>query len=883
MSELSRTVFYDRHVELGAKMVEFAGWEMPIQYPRGIVQEHLATRREAGIFDVSHMGRFIIRGSGALPFLQHVLTNNAAALETGQSQYTIIPTETGGAIDDAYLYRFVEDEYLLVVNAANRKKDWDHFQPILPEFPGAELSDRTEELAMVSLQGPRSKEILTGIIESGGLPEPARNSLSSATVAGAKVLLARTGYTGEPLCFEIFIPREGAVRVWDLLLEKGARPIGLGARDTLRLEAGLPLYGHELGLDPEGKEIPVFALGLANVAVSFSPLKGDFIGRKPLRRQWEARRLIRKEGDLSRIADLPRFVRPIAVTGRGIARPGSPVFRGDKPVGFVVSGTAVPRWEWEGEGLESRLVDRKESRAIGLALLDSDLVKGDEVEVESRGKRIAAVIVPYHMRSEAPPYARPIQYDHLFGEKKTELSAAGAKKARDLIAQAVANTVWRQRECVNLIPSEMTESPLVRLLSVMDPSGRYAEHKAVKAFEEAEIFYYQGAEFIGEVEKLLEAELRLFLGCREVETRPVSGQMANTIVFSAMVHRINFGNRKSEPRRLRKVMNHHIIRGGHLSSQPMGALRDYVARDPVTESPAVVNFPVLPDNPYRIDVEACRDLIAEHRPELVILGKSVILYREPVAEIRALLDELSPESVLMYDMAHVLGLAGPHFQEPFAEGAELVTGSTHKTFFGTQRGIVAGNYGRDDYRWPLWEAVRSRTFPGSVSNHHLGTLLGLLMAAYEMNTFKAEYQPRVIANARAFARALDAAGMDVAGDPALGWTETHQVVLNVGYGRGPEIARRLEENNIIVNYQGRPEDEGFSAAGGLRLGVSEMTRFGMGEDDFAELAGMIRSVALDGRNLREEVKAFRKRFLDLGYCFTGADFAPLAEKLHSLI
>ena len=883
MSELLKTVFHDRHRELGAKMVEFAGWEMPVRYPAGIIREHLATRREAGLFDVSHMGRFTLRGEGALPFLQHVLTNNAEAVEVGRSQYTIIPTPTGGAIDDAYLYRFVEDEYLLVVNAANREKDWDHFQAILPDFPGAELSDRTEELAMIALQGPRSREIISSLIESGGLPEPVRNALSRAAIAGAEVLISRTGYTGEPLCFELFVSREDAVRIWDLLVERGASPVGLAARDTLRLEAGLPLYGHELGLDPEGNEIPVFALGPANVAVSFSPLKGDFIGREPLRRQRAARRLIRKEGDLSRIADLPRFVRPVAITGKGVARPGDRVFRGEKPAGFVTSGTMVPRWEWEGEGLESRLVERKGKRAIGLALVDSDLRNGDEIEIDSRGRRIPAVIVPYHLRSEAPPYARTIQYDHLFTEKKTEDSTAGAGKARDLIAEAVANTLWRQRECVNLIPSEMTESPLVRLLSVMDPCGRYAEHKKMKAFEEAEIFYYQGAEFIGKVEKLLEAELRAFLGCREVETRPISGQMANAIVFSAMVHRINFGARKREPRRLRRVMNHHIIRGGHLSSQPMGALRDYVARDPVTESPAVVNFPVLPDNPYRIDVESCRYLIAEHQPELIILGKSVILYREPVAEIRELIDELSPRSVLMYDMAHVLGLNGPHFQEPFKEGAEFVTGSTHKTFFGTQRGMVAGNYRRDDYRWPLWEAVRSRTFPGSVSNHHLGTLLGLLLAAYEMNAFKEEYQPKVIANARAFARALDEAGLEVAGDRKLGWTETHQVVVNVGYGKGPEIAKRLEESNIIVNYQGRPDDEGFSAAGALRLGVSEMTRFGMGEEDFEELAGMIRSVALDGKNLKEEVKNFRKRFLDLRYCFTGGDFAPLAEKLHSLI
>ncbi|MCJ7809134.1 MAG: glycine cleavage system protein T, partial [Desulfobulbaceae bacterium] len=133
MNQLQRTLFYDRHVAAGAKMVEFGGWEMPVMYPTGIVREHLATRKGAGLFDVSHMGRFIVRGEGALKFLQHVLTNNAAALDirTTGAQYTLIPNETGGAVDDAYLYRFEEDEYLLVVNAANRAKDWEHFQTLL--------------------------------------------------------------------------------------------------------------------------------------------------------------------------------------------------------------------------------------------------------------------------------------------------------------------------------------------------------------------------------------------------------------------------------------------------------------------------------------------------------------------------------------------------------------------------------------------------------------------------------------------------------------------------------------------------------------------------------------------------------------------------------
>ena len=161
-----------------------------------------------------------------------------------------------------------------------------------------------------------------------------------------------------------------------------------------------------------------------------------------------------------------------------------------------------------------------------------------------------------------------------------------------------------------------------------------------------------------------------------------------------------------------------------------------------------------------------------------------------------------------------------------------MTGSTHKTFFGTQRGVVAARSEEHEERYELWEAVRRRTFPGSVSNHHLGTLLGLLVAAYEMNHFKDAYQPAVIANAKAFARALADAGLDVAGDPAIDFTETHQVMVEVGYGRGPEMARRLEDNNIICNYQAAPDEEGFTAAGALRLGVAEMTRFGMEPADF---------------------------------------------------
>lgn len=878
MGELKRTVFYEKHQAHGAKIVEFAGYEMPIMYT-GILDEHLATRKAAGLFDISHMGRFIFRGRNALRFLQHSLTNNAQALdkpETG-AQYTFIPNETGGAVDDAYLYRFVEDEYLLVVNAANHSKDWNHFQAILSDFHEVDLVDRTEEIAMLALQGPDSRSILNAVVQSGRLPEPARNALSTVTINGSEVNLARTGYTGEPLGFELFVASEEGPNLLDLLVANGATPIGLGARDTLRLEAGLPLYGHELGQDPEGDQIPLFACPLAKFSVSFSDLKGQFIGRQSLACQQNAFKKILFR-DYSSINDLPRRIKAIAIAGRGIAREGAKVYKDEKHVGYVTSGTMIPFWQLEGEGLLALPTEKSQRRSIALAYLNSDIVEDEELTVDIRGKQVEAVVVPHHMRSESPPYARPILFDHELVQRQFKIDTKKSE-AFKLLKKAIANTHWRQHECINLIPSEMTASPHVRQLSIMDPSFRYAEHKKVKAFYDAEVFYYQGTKFIDEVEVLLVKELKEFLGCAEVETRLISGQMANAAVFSAIVNYINQADRKQEPRRIRKVMNNHIGKGGHLSAQPMGALKDFVALDSITERPAVVNFPVLVENPYKVDVATTLKLIDEHRPELIIFGKSMVISKEPVREVRRFLDDQGIDTVLMYDMAHVLGLVGPYFQEPFAEGADLVTGSTHKTFFGTQRGIVASRYREDEERYALWEAIERRAFPGSVSNHHLGTMVGFLMAAYEINHFKDEYQSNVISNAKSFARSLKECGLQVAGDPAVDFTETHQVLLEIGYAKGPEIAHRLEENHIICNYQAGPEDDSFSASGALRLGVAEMTRFGMEVEDFQELAQLMRDVIIDQKEVKQEVIRLRQRFLQMKYCFAGDEFETYLDRM----
>ncbi len=451
--------------------------------------------------------------------------------------------------------------------------------------------------------------------------------------------------------------------------------------------------------------------------------------------------------------------------------------------------------------------------------------------------------------------------------------------AASLVEKARNNTIWRQRSTVNLIPSEQTMSPLVKLLTISDPSGRYAEHRKVKALEDAEVYYYQGTEFIAEVEIALTKKMKEFLGCSEVETRVISGQMANVTVFSGVADYFNRVNRRVEPRRLRSVMNHHIGKGGHLSAQVMGGLRDYVSVDPVTEKRAVVNFPVLVDNPYTIDLPRTAELIEQHKPELIIFGKSMILHREPVKEITQMIAGITPKPIIMYDGAHVLGLLGPYFQEPLQEGADIITASTHKTFFGTQRGIIASNMSEGTDYYDLWESIIRRAFPGSVSNHHLGTLLGLLMATYEMNTYGRDYQRQVIANAKAFALALKGQGLQVEGDPRVNYTETHQVVLRVGYARGIEVAERLEKNNIIVNYQGLPDDEAFTSSSGLRTGVQEMTRFGMKEKDFEELAEYMADVILDEKDVSQKISNFREKFTKMQYCLPEEQARPLVDEL----
>ncbi len=877
MSELKRTQLYDVHVSAGATMVDFGGWEMPIQYPSGIIAEHLYTRQVCSLFDVSHMGRLLIEGPQRKEFLQHVLTSNVSALDLNMAQYCIIPNENGGAVDDAYLYLFQEDNYLLVVNAANIDKDLEHLNRALTGFD-CTITNISDQWASIAVQGPKSKEMLMTL--TGGVSptkEPTKNSLGTVSLEGRQARIAKTGYTGEPLGYEVYVRSEDVVWLWNRLVELGARPAGLGARDTLRMEASFPLYGHEMGTAPDGTEIPIFAVPLAKFAVSFSAQKGDFIGRAALERQHQA--FIRHmDRDFSDMSALPRRIAPIALLDRGVMRAGMEIYRGDKLVGWVTSGTMVPYFKTQGQGLSTVILEASGKRAIGLCYIDSDVLVDDTVEVDIRGKRLKAVIPARHMSVGAPPFARPL----LYGEQEEVRTVAGGDrtgKALTLLHKAIENHVWRQEQCVNLIPSENTPSRAVRLLSGSDPACRYAEHKKILAFYEKEVFYYQGTKFIDQVERMLAEEMRAYFGCTEVETRTLSGQMSNMAVFSALMDWKNRFDRKNEAKRLGYVMNNHIIKGGHLSAQPMGALHDYIAIDPVTEKPAVVNFPVCRDNPYKMDVEETKKLIDRYRPELIIFGKSMVLHKEPVAQIRQFVDEQKIPTTIMYDMAHVLGLIGDHFQNPFQEGAEIVTGSTHKTFFGPQRGVIGVNYKEEDLKYGLWKTIESRTFPGSVSNHHLGTQLGMLMAAYEMNQFRDAYQSAIIRNAKSFARSLKSYGLDVVGDPAIDYTETHQVIVSVGYGEGAEIAERLEQNNVIVNYQATPDEEGFTASGALRMGVSEMTRFGFEEKDFDQLASLMADCILRGREIKADVERLRAGHTEMRYCFDDAAINDALEQL----
>ena len=361
-----RTPLYSVHRELKARLVDFAGWEMPVDYG-AVVAEHLAVRTAAGLFDVSHMGELLFEGAGSLSLLQRLTPNDVSRLAVGQAQYSAFTTPRGCFVDDLILYRLGDSSYLAIVNAANVEKDLDWVES--HRRGEGEVNDVSDDYALIALQGPRAQEIL-GSLTPVSLAGLKYYSFVTGDVAGQEATICRTGYTGED-GFELLIPSEGAEKIWRRVLEEGGplglRPAGLGARDTLRLEAKMALYGNDIDQEHTALE--------ADMAWMVKLDKGDFIGRNALARQAE-------EG-------VSRKLVGFEMVDRGIARNGHPVLLGGQTVGPVTSGSFAPYLK----------------KSIGLSYLPpSAWSPGSEIEVDIRGRRAKARVVPtpFYKRKRVP-------------------------------------------------------------------------------------------------------------------------------------------------------------------------------------------------------------------------------------------------------------------------------------------------------------------------------------------------------------------------------------------------------------------------------------------------------------------------------------------------
>jgi glycine cleavage system T protein (aminomethyltransferase) len=322
MQTLLRTPLYERHVALGARLVPFAGWEMPVQY-EGVIPEHRAVRTDAGAFDVSHMGEVVVEGPGARKFLQGVLSNDVERLEPRLAQYTLLTNERGGIVDDLIVYELAPERYLLIVNAANREPDVAWLRD--REAEGAEVRDVSDDYALIAVQGPRSLERL-------GLPEAPAFTFAEGQVGGVACVVNRTGYTGE-VGVELLVEAADAARLWDEVLARGVAPCGLGARDTLRLEVCYPLHGNDISPDTDA-----ISAGLGWVC----ELDTDFIGADELRRIKEAGPEHRLAAFVMEEPAIPRQGMPIVEGGEVTSGSHSPMLERGIGLGYVPAGLAQP-------------------------------------------------------------------------------------------------------------------------------------------------------------------------------------------------------------------------------------------------------------------------------------------------------------------------------------------------------------------------------------------------------------------------------------------------------------------------------------------------------------------------------------------------------------
>lgn len=368
MSEdnLKKTPLNAVHRELGGKMVDFGGWDMPVQYPAGTIAEHLRTRNRCGLFDVSHMGEIHVDGPDAIPFVNHLTTNDVTNLIDGQAHYSALTYENGTVVDDLLVYRFGPEHLFLVVNAATQDKDWEWISSHSNGYD-VELRKASDEYCQIAIQGPDAIGILQQLTDTR-LDEIGYYHFAEGSVDGVPSIISRTGYTGED-GFEVYADPSKAEQLWNRMLgigdygsDEGILPCGLAARNTLRLEAAMSLYGHELSDDITPLE--------ANLGW-ICKLKTDFIGCEALKKQ-------KAEG-------LERKLAGFEMTGRGIARDGFDVYAGGKKVGIVTSGSPAPFLK----------------KNIGLAFVPPDIAEtGTEIEIDVRGRLIAAQIVqtPFYRR-----------------------------------------------------------------------------------------------------------------------------------------------------------------------------------------------------------------------------------------------------------------------------------------------------------------------------------------------------------------------------------------------------------------------------------------------------------------------------------------------------
>ena len=357
-----KTPLYDVHVKLGGRIVPFAGYLLPVQY-EGVIAEHMAVREKAGLFDVSHMGEITFKGKGALASLNHLLTNDYTNMPVGKVRYGVMCYEDGGTVDDLLVYKFGEEDYYVVVNASNRHKDFEHMKANL--LPDTEIEDISDSIAQVALQGPKAKEIMLKLMKQEDLPQKYYTAKRDVDIAGMNCLISYTGYTGEA-GYEIYTANENAEKLWNVIMDAGKEfgliPCGLGARDTLRLEASMPLYGHEMD-----ETITPLETGL-DFGVKMN--KEEFIGKKALEEKGE-----------------PKICRVgLRIIDKGVLREHQDVYVGSEKIGHSTSGTFSPLLK----------------TSIAMALIDknySDI--GTVVEVDVRGRRLKAEVVamPFYSRT----------------------------------------------------------------------------------------------------------------------------------------------------------------------------------------------------------------------------------------------------------------------------------------------------------------------------------------------------------------------------------------------------------------------------------------------------------------------------------------------------